>query len=233
MQKATTNLPATTPDQALIELVLQRDEAAARILLQRYNQRLYRVARGIVRDDSEAEDIVQEAYLKAFASLSSFRGDSSLSTWLIRIVLNEALQRTRRHTDTPSADVDMKVERGGAEVIPFPAAQGAIDPERAMAQRQLCQLVERAIDGLPADFRTVLIARVVEGLSVEETAAALELQPETVKTRLHRARRLLKEALAEHVGPHFADLFPFAGVHCERITERVILRLKERGNLER
>jgi RNA polymerase sigma-70 factor, ECF subfamily len=223
----------TASDAELVRLVLGKDEAATRALMQRYNRRLYRVARGVVRDDSEAEDVLQEAYLRAFSGLADFRGESSLSTWLTRIVLNQALQRLRRRTDVPVSDIDQDAERRGAEVIPFPASQSTIDPERAMAQQQLCQLVERAIDELPCEFRTVLMARVVEGMSVEETAAAFDLQPETVKTRLHRARRLLKQALAEHIGPHFGDLFPFAGQRCDRITNAVIERLniQKGGNL--
>ena len=222
------------PDAELIGRVLRRDETAVRALTQRYNRRLYRVARGVVRDDSEAEDVLQEAYLRAFSALADFRGQSSLATWLTRIVLNEAFQRLRRRIDVPVSHMDKVPERSGAEVIPFPASsQSSIDPERAMAQRQLCQLVERAIDALPSEFRTILIARVIEGMSVEETAAAFDLQPETVKTRLHRARRLLKEALTEHIGPRFSDLFPFAGRRCERITNGVIerLNLQKDGNL--
>ena len=223
----------TASDEELIRRVLRKDEAAARALMQRYNRRLYRVARGVVRDDGEAEDILQEAYLRAFSALSDFRGESSLSTWLTRIVLNEAFQRLRRRTDMPLSDTgEDRQGQHGAEVIPFHAFQSIIDPERAMAQQQLCRLVERAIDALPCDFRVVLIARVIEGMSVEETAAAFDLQPETVKTRLHRARRLLKEALAEHIGPHFGDLFPFAGQRCDRITNAVIeqLNLQKGGN---
>lgn len=223
----------TASDADLVRLVLRKDGAAARALMQRYNRRLYRVARGVVRDDSEAEDVLQEAYLRAFSGLADFRGESSLSTWLTRIVLNQALQRLRRRTDVPVSGIDQDAERRGAEVIPFPASQSTIDPERAMAQQQLCQLVERAIDELPCEFRTVLMARVIEGMSVEETAAAFDLQPETVKTRLHRARRLLKEALTEHIGPRFGDLFPFAGQRCDRITNAVIERLniQKGGNL--
>jgi len=212
-------------DAELIRLVLRKDGAAARALMQRYNRRLYRVARGVVRDDGEAEDVLQEAYLRAFSALADFRGESSLSTWLTRIVLNKALQRLRRRTDVPVSNIGMDAEQRGAEAIPFPVSQSTIDPERAMAQQQLCQLVERAIDALPCEFRTVLIARVIEGMSVEETAAAFDLQVETVKTRLHRARRLLKEALAEHIGPRFGDPFPFAGQRCDRITNAVIERL--------
>jgi RNA polymerase sigma-70 factor, ECF subfamily len=221
----------TASDADLVRLLVGKSEQAARVLMQRYNRRLYRVARGVMRDDAEAEDVLQEAYLRAFASLTDFRGEASLSTWLTRIVLNEAYQRLRRRTDVPTDNIEMDVEKRGAEVIPFP--QPTIDPERAMAQQQLCRLVEQAIDELPFEFRIILIARVIEGLSVEETADAFDLKQETVKTRLHRARRLLRDALADHIGPRFGDLFPFAGKRCERMTAAVLARLdmKNDGNL--
>ena len=198
-----------------------------RVIIQRYNQRLYRVARGVVADDSEAEDVLQEAYLKAFAALGSFRGESALSTWLTRIVLNEAFQRLRHRIDVPISAIGRESSQMPmADVIPFPASsQTAIDPERSMAQSELCRIVESAIDALPCDFRAVLVARVVEGMSVEETAAAFDLLPETVKTRLHRARKLLRASLADHLGPHFSEVFPFDGERCERITEAVVRRL--------
>jgi RNA polymerase sigma-70 factor (ECF subfamily) len=202
---------------------VSNDEAAIRAIIQEHNQRLYRVARSIVREDAEAEDVLQEAYLHAFSNLAEFRGDSRLSTWLTRIVVNEALQRLRRRK--PSSGMPFSAA-GGAQVIPFPgAAQLSDDPERNMAQREICQLVERAIDALPQEFRTVLVARILEGMSVEETAEALDMRPETVKTRLHRARRLLKDALAEHMEGLFSDVFPFAGERCERVTNAVIQRL--------
>lgn len=215
------------PDTELVARVLARDEAAVRALIQRYNRRLYRVARSILGDDGEAEDVLQEAYLRAFAALGSFRAESTLSTWLTRIVLNEAFQRLRHHVDVPISAIGR--ESGPmqvADIIPFPASsRTALDPERAMAQSELCRIVESAIDALPRDFRAVLVARMIEGMSVEETAAAFDLLPETVKTRLHRARKLLKDALAEHLGPLFADVFPFDGKRCERITDAVVSRL--------
>jgi RNA polymerase sigma-70 factor (ECF subfamily) len=193
--------------------------------MQTHNRRLYRVARSIVCDGAEAEDVLQEAYLHAFQSLAGFRGEASLATWLTRIVLNEALQRIRRHTHAPVSRIELP-EQTASQVIPFPISGTPVaDPERAMAQRQLCQLVERAIDELPQDFRTVLVARVVEGMGVDETAALLGIRPETVKTRLHRARRLLRVALADHIGPLFSDVFPFEGQRCARITDAVVKRL--------
>ncbi len=209
----------------LVRRATRGEETAVRIIMQTHNRRLYRVARSIVRDGAEAEDVLQEAYLHAFQSLAGFRGDASLATWLTRIVLNEALQRVRRHTDTPASQVEPP-KQWASHVIPFPinGIPGA-DPERAMAQRQLCQLVERAIDDLPQDFRTVLVARIVEGMSVDETAALLGIRPETVRSRLHRARRMLRVTLADHIGPLFSDVFPFDGQRCERITNAVVARL--------
>ena len=208
----------------LIRRAVRREETAIRAIIQQHNRRLYRVARSIVRDDADAEDVLQEAYLHAFSALAEFRGEAALSTWLTRIVVNEALQRLRRPRE---AVAPIEEERTpSAQVIPFPtSAQQSDDPERAMAQREICQLVEHAIDELPQEFRTVLVARVIEGMSVEETADALDLRPETVKTRLHRARRLLKAALAEHMGPLFSDVFPFDGKRCERLADAVVRRL--------
>jgi RNA polymerase sigma-70 factor (ECF subfamily) len=207
----------------LIRRAVRKDEAAIRAIIQQHNRRLYRVARSIVRDDADAEDVLQEAYLLAFSALAEFREEAALATWLTRIVVNEALQRLRRPRLAAVLSLE---ERPGAQVIPFPnSAQQSDDPERAVAQREICRLVEQAIDALPQEFRTVLVARVIEGMSVEETAEALDLRPETVKTRLHRARRLLKSALAGHMGPLFSDVFPFAGQQCERVADAVVRQL--------
>jgi RNA polymerase sigma-70 factor (ECF subfamily) len=210
----------------LVRRAVGRDETAIRAIIQANNRRLYRVARSIVRDDSEAEDVVQEAYLRAFSALPEFRGESSLATWLTRIVFNEALQRRRRRVEQPVEQPTYPPETQ-SQVIPFPfAGNRTVDPESAIAQREIFRLMERAIDGLPDDFRTVLVARVLEDMSIEETADLLGLKPETVKTRLHRARRLLKAALADHIGPLFSDVFPFDGARCNRMTNAVLKRLQ-------
>ena len=208
----------------LIRRAVGKEESAIRAIIQANNRRLYRIARSILRDDGEAEDALQEAYLRAFSALNEFRGGSSLATWLTRIVLNEALQRLRRRLRTPGTAHEQPQSLNG-EVIPFPFSGNQADPERTMAQRQLCHLLESAIDKLPEEFRTVLMARVVEDMSIDETAQLLGIRPETVKTRLHRARRLLKSALADHIGSLFSDVFPFAGKRCERLTNAVIKRL--------
>lgn len=192
--------------------------------MERHNRQLYRIARGILRNDSEAEDAVQEAYIKAFTHLEGFRGDSSLATWLSRITLNEALGRLRR--DHLTVDIDtLESQRAEAKIIKFPQTAASDDPERTMAQREILQLVERATDNLPEIFRIVFMTRVIEGMSVEETANLLGLQPETVKTRLHRARRLVREELDKQIGPVLMDAFPFAGRRCERLTNAVLKRL--------
>jgi RNA polymerase sigma-70 factor (ECF subfamily) len=212
-------------DTELVALACRKVEGAFRVIMQRHNRRLYRIARAVMRNDSEAEDVVQEAYIRAFTSLAEFRGDSSLATWLSRIVLNEALGRIRR--DRPAADTTRPASRSPsqAEIIPFPLASPQLDPERTMAQRQIQHMLERAIDDLPDDFRFVLIARVIEEMSIEETAVLFGLRPETVKTRLHRARRLLRDALEKKIGPVLTDAFPFDGARCARMTDAVLQRI--------
>ncbi|RUZ09646.1 RNA polymerase sigma factor, partial [Mesorhizobium sp. M7A.F.Ca.CA.001.09.1.1] len=159
---AVTAVPSAVPgEMQLVHRALARDGDAFRTIIKTHNQRLYRIARGVVRNDSEAEDIVQEAYVKAFAHLDAFRGDSSLATWLSRIVINEALGRLRKRRKTVALP-----ENPQAEIIRFPL-NPSDDPERTMAQRQILQLVEQATDSLPDVYRTVFVARVIEGLSIE------------------------------------------------------------------
>lgn len=213
-------LASRSEEADLVRRARARDGAAFRTIMERHNQRLYRIARSILRNDVEAEDVVQDAYLNAFTHLDSFRGDSSLATWLSRITMNEALGRLRQKR--PSVELN---ERTEAQIIPFPQSAASDDPERTMAQREILRLVERATDNLPEIFRAVFVARVIEGMSVEETADVLGLQAETVKTRLHRARRLVQEQLDKQIGPVLMDAFPFAGRRCERLTNAVMKRL--------
>jgi RNA polymerase sigma-70 factor (ECF subfamily) len=220
-------LDAQASDGEVLARARQRDEQAFRLIMQRNNRRLYRIARGILRNDSEAEDVVQETYYRAFAHLDDFRGESSLATWLARIAYNEALGRLRHRRPT----VDWTtLENTGTEsqIIAFPL-QHQLDPERTMAQRQIQGLLEQAIDELPEAFRMVLVTRTIEGMSVEETAGLLGLRPETVKTRLHRARALLREALDKQAASVLTDAFPFGASRCERMTERVLARLRAAG----
>ena len=215
------------PDEAgLIARAIENDPAAVRLIMQRHNRRLYRIARSVVRDDGEAEDIVQEAYGRAFTHLREFRGDSSIGTWLARIVLNEALGRLRRRHETVDWELMETQHRAGAQIIHFPLGAAQPDPERTMAQREITVILQRAIDDLPDAFRLVLVARAVEGMSIEDTAELLGILPETVKTRLHRARALLRAKLEQDLGPSLPETFPFAGDRCERLTSNVLERLK-------
>lgn len=207
-----------------MQRALAREGTAFRSIMVRHNRRLYRIARSIVRNDSEAEDIVQEAYLHAFRNLALFRGESSLATWLARITINEALGRLRRERLTVGLET-LEEQRPEAQIIPFPQSTTSGDPEQNMAQREVMRLVEQAIDSLPEIFRIVLVTRVMEGMSVEETADLLGVPAETVKTRLHRARRLLRKHLETQIGPALLEAFPFAGRRCERMSSVVLQRL--------
>jgi RNA polymerase sigma-70 factor (ECF subfamily) len=179
-------IPDELSETELVARARRRDEAAIRTLVRLNNLRLYRTARAVLADDAEAEDVVQETYLRAFTRLDTFRGGSSFSTWLTRIALNEAFGRLRRRrpgrAEASRADTE---ERGS--IIMFPAPPSA-QPEASVARRQLGALIEQAIDDLPPSFRIVFVLREIEGLSVEETAGQLGLNPATVKTRLYRAR---------------------------------------------
>src|SRR6476659_8665737 len=183
------------------------------------DDRLVELARG--RDDAEAEDVVQETYVRAMTGLEHFRGDASFGTWITRIAMNEALGRLRRRRPTVDWET-YGVNRPQAEIIHFPASMAGSDPEQSMAQGEIRAVLERAIDELPDAFRAVFVARIVEGMSVEETADLFGLQPETVKTRLHRARLLLRAELDKQLGPALTSSFPFDGRRCDRMTEVVV-----------
>ena len=215
---------AVSADAELVRRALARDGMAVRTIVEQNNRRLYRIARSIVRSDSEAEDVVQEAYVSACTHLDSFRGDSNLATSLSRITINEAFARLRRARATVSLEA-LTAHRSEAQIIPFPQTATTDDPERTMAQREILGLIERATDNLPEIFRIVFVARVIERMSVEETADFLGLTAKTVKTRLHRARRLLRQQLGSQIGAVLTDAFPFAGRRCQRMTNAIIRRL--------
>ena len=216
----------TLDDAELVRLARTRDGDAFRAIMQRNNRRLYRVARSVVHDDGEAEDVVQAAYVSAFSSLDQFRGDASLGTWLTRIALNEALGRLRRQRPTVGFAILDAESSGKSQIIPFPLMSPDMDPERAAAQHQIRHLIEGAIDGLPEIFRVVFVMREMEDMSIEETAGILGLQPATVKTRLHRARRLLRQALNDQVASTLTEAFPFDGKRCRQSADKVLERLQ-------
>ena len=213
-------------EKDLIAAARNKDETAIRSIIRTHNRMLFRMARSILASEDEAEDAVQAAYVRAFTGPSAFRGEARLGTWLGRIVINEALGRVRR--ERPTLSIDAVETLRAAEVIPFPRTSAAADPERSMAQHQIRRILEQAIDELPEGFRTVLVARLVEGMSVEDTAELLGLRPATVKTRLFRARALLRSAIEERLGRVLQDAFPFGGERCQRIADRVIAALRDR-----
>lgn len=210
-------------DAELARLVGERDAAAVRLVTIRNNQRLFRAAWSILRDRNEAEDAVQAAYLKAFAAIGEFEGRSSLSTWLTRIAINEALMRRRsarrRRQQLEAASVSILDDY--REQLMRGSMSGSA-PDADVVRAQIRGLLERAVGELPAEFRPVFVLREIEGLSVEETAEALGIVPATVKTRLHRAKRRLQRALAPEVKAALEGSFPFAGVDCTRLTESVV-----------
>jgi RNA polymerase sigma factor (sigma-70 family) len=211
-------------DASLVERAQQRDGAAFWLIMKRHNQRLYRVAHGVLGDNAEAEDVVEEAYLRAFANLTEFRGDARLSTWLTRIVLNEALVRRQRRRMVELRSMEALQDPADASMLTLGSARAA-NPEAATALAEIRRLLERAVDGLPEPFRIVFVMRDVEEMSIEETALHLGLRPQTVSTRLHRARRLLREALQDKLATVFSDTFPFAAERCDRLAQSVLDRL--------
>lgn len=216
---------AALDDSALVALVRDGHREAFRHIMQRCNQRLFRVARAVLGEDAEAEDVLQESYMRAYNKLDSFRGDSTLATWLTSIVLNEARGRLRkRHPMVGLEQVDAASD-DSHQVLRFPSKFGSEDPAVSAARAQIRHLLEHAIDELPPAFRTVYMLRDVEECSVEETASLLAIKPETVKTRLHRARRLLRTALHDRLSDTMSEAFPFMGQRCARVTAAVMARL--------
>ncbi|MCK9537955.1 RNA polymerase sigma factor [Dokdonella sp.] len=208
----------------LAELTRRGETEAFRHIMQRCNQRLFRVARAVLTDDDEAQDALQDAYLNAFRHIDSFRGEAELTTWLTRIVLNECHRRLRSQRPTVDLEV-LDGESGGAHVIAFPVRSGPDDPALCAARAQMRGLIEQAISTLPEPFRVVFVLRDIEECSIEETAAALGIRPETVKTRLFRARRQLRLALRDQLADASGEAFQFLGARCARLTDIVMQRL--------
>ena len=218
---------AHTTDLELAGRIADDDHGAFELLMRRHNSRLFRVARAVLRNDSDAEDVLQEAYLQAYRNIASFRGTANLATWLTRIVVNAALMRLRS-------------ARRRGDVVPFgPATGGPLEhpedrvadekqesPSDATLRQEIRRIVERRIDELPIAFRTVFIMRDVEDMTVQETADALDIPAATVRTRLFRARALLREALAKDVDSATVGVFGFAGERCNRIVDAVLARLQ-------
>lgn len=204
-------------DRSLASSVAAGDRLAFELMMRRYNRRLYRLARATLRDRTEAEDALQDAYIGAYRSIGTFRGDASLSTWLSRLVLNECLGRIRRSTRRQNLT---PVE-----------SEGMMDtdkdsPDEALGRAQMREILERKVDALPETFRAVFVLRSVEEMSVDETAGCLGIPEKTVRSRHFRARSLLRESLARELNIAERDLFEFGGENCDRIVAGVLARLK-------
>ena len=201
---------------------LARDAGALAEIMRRNNRRLYRAAWGILRDEQEAEDAVQDCYLKAFAALPNFRGEAALSTWLTRIAINEALMRRRKRQSQAASIGNVIPLRPEGMPSDEPAEDPTLSPESAAMRTQLRPYLEQAVGSLPEDQRAVFVLRALEELSVEETAQILDLNPQTVRTRFLRARRKLQEQLQRELKLTFGEMLPFAGARCDRLVERVL-----------
>lgn len=206
-------------DEQVVQRVLGGDTASFEILMRRYNQRLYRAARSILHNEHEAEDVMQETYVRAYQHLRQFEGRAKFSTWLTRIAVHEALARTRRRNRfvEPSPDAS----EDPMNRVPTSAP----NPEQAASAGELSHLLEQAIDALPDAYRSVFILRDVEEMSTEETAGCLEITEENVKTRLHRARAMLRRELYARAGAGSPAAFQFMATRCDRVVERVFERI--------
>jgi RNA polymerase sigma-70 factor (ECF subfamily) len=208
-------------DDQLVQLVRDGDAALYEILMRRYNQRIYRVVYTILRNDAEAEDVMQETYLRAYQHLRDFAGDSKFSTWLTKIAVYEALARVRSRARSTQSKI-----KSDADLDPMDSLRSdARDPEKQTYDRELKVVLERAIDALPDHYRSVFVLRVIEGLDVNETAAALDLGVEAVKTRLHRGRALLRKELEQRAGIVAPSIFPFHLSRCDRVVDGVYKKI--------
>jgi RNA polymerase sigma-70 factor, ECF subfamily len=208
------------PDEEVVKQVLAGETALYEILMRRYNQRLYRLARSILRNDGDAEDVMQDAYVRAYEHLSQFAGEAKFSTWLTKIAVYEALGRVRHRGRTENLDSGLDAEHVMAKT-----KSDTPDPERQAYDRELRSVLEHAIDTLPEIYRLVFVLRIVEGLSVAETAGCLDIGAEAVKTRLHRARSLLRKDLQQRAGIVTAQAFPFHLSRCDRVVKAVFRRI--------
>lgn len=217
---------APNPDTALIARVRAGEPLAFEPIMRRHNRRLYRLARSITGNDAEAEDVVQETYLRAYEKLDDFIGPNGFAAWLARIATNEALGRLRRRgrvillDDHRKGGDSVNRERGIESMETHQPG-----PERLAANSELRRLLEHAIDTLPDEFRTVFVLRAVEGMSVVETADSLDIRPETVKTRFHRARQRLQETLGAQFDALMPAAYEFGGSHCDRVVASVLARI--------
>lgn len=210
-------------ERSIATRIAAGDRLAFEGLMRRYNRRLYRLARATLRDRTEAEDALQDAYIRAYRSIGQFRGEASLSTWLSRLVLNECLARMRRSTRRQNV-ISIVSPNTPIESPPMTANESD-SPDKALGRAQMRDLLERKVDELPENFRIVFVLRAVEELSVDETAASLGIPEETVRSRHFRAKTMLRESLAQELNLAERDLFEFGGSHCDQVVAKVLARL--------
>ena len=215
------------PDSDVVRRVLEGDTASFELIMRRYNRRLYRIARGVLRNETDAEDVVQDAYIKAYENLGQFQGKGPLSAWLAKITVNKALGRLRgKDIFRGGISLDDPEEREEANYM-ADLISSMPSPEQSAARAELRRLMESAIDALPDAYRMAFILCGVEELSVAETADCLDVEPATVKTRYHRARKILQQHLSSLVDSTAAEVFPFDGERCDRIVSGVFRRLEK------
>ena len=209
-------------DESVVARVLAGEIDLYEVIMRRYNRRLYRVARSILREDDEAEDVMQDAYVRAYEHLAQFQGASTFATWLTRIAVHEALGRLRRRNRNASLEDEVTAEDERM-------ATNDRDAEHRTMDRELRSVLENAIDQLPPAFRTVFVMRAVEEMSTHEVAAALSIPEDTVKTRLHRARGLLQKSIADRIDASSSEAFSFERPRCNRVVENVLAQIRSRG----
>ena len=210
-------------DLSIVRRIVAGDHSAFELLMRRYNRRLYRLARGALRNDAEAEDALQEAYLSAYRSIGQFRGDAALFTWLTRLVLNECFGRLRREARRqnviPMVDSSVPVD------LDEMTAHDSGSPDNAAARGEMRALLERKLDDLPEAFRIVFVLRSIEEMSIQDAARCLDIPEATVRSRHFRAKSLLRESLAKEIDLAVRDLFEFGGSQCDRVVAQVLSRL--------
>lgn len=220
-RNASPDRPATDEsDEQLVQRVLAGDQLAFELIMRRYNQRLFRIARSLLRDDHEAEDALQDAYIRAYEKLAQFEHRARFSTWLTRIVVHEALGQRRKRSRVRLVDPHV------TEAGPMQSLHTNDDVTADSSRQELRQILARAVDSLPEDLRVVFTMRLIEGLDTAETAACLELSESNVKVRLHRARAQLRQWIDRQIGIEVRQLFQFDGERCDRIVLGVLQQIR-------
>jgi RNA polymerase sigma-70 factor, ECF subfamily len=209
-------------DEKLVRMISSGDRTAFVVLMRRYDQLLYRTSRSILKDDAEAEDALQEGYLLAYRGIAGFRKEARLSTWLVRIVANEALGRLRKNR---RASV-LQLDDSALEKMQEANMKAPERPDESLSRADTRRLIEATIDALPDAYRVVFVLRAVQEFSVDETSDALDIPKATVRSRFSRARSLLRKALSKELDVALGDVFPFAGARCDRMVDSVMTRLK-------